>query len=216
MAPSSEDPLQLAKEIGVTQKTAWFMLGRLRKACDDPGEKLDGIVEVDEAYIGGREKAKHVGKRTHPGGGPDGKAPVLGLRHRNGRTIATPVPSTDQATLHTAIRQHVTAGATIYTDEHGGYDGLDGYARGKVKHSAGQYVGAGNIHINGAESVWAVLKRSIHGTWHQVSLKHLARYANEAAFRLNEGNVKVTTIERLDAFAARAFRARITYADLTA
>ena len=207
---------QLSKEIGVTQKTAWFMLGRLREACGEDGSKLTGIVEVDEAFIGGREKAKHASKRTHPGGGPGGKATVIGLRQRGGRSIAKPVAGTDRATLHTAIRNHVTAGATIYTDEHGGYEGLQGYGRGTVKHSAGEYVGAGDIHINGAESMWAVLKRSMHGTWHQVSVKHLARYVNEATFRLNEGNVRVPTVQRLDAFVARAFGARITYAKLTA
>ena len=192
------------------------MLGRLREACASDSGKLTGIVEVDEAFIGGREKAKHASKRTHPGGGPGGKATVIGLRQRGGRSIAKPVAGTDRATLHTAIRHHVTAGATIYTDEHSGYEGLRGYGRGTVKHSMGEYVGAGDIHINGAESMWAVLKRSIHGTWHQVSVKHLGRYVNEATFRLNEGNVKVPTLRRLDAFIARAFTARITYTELTA
>ena len=206
--------LQLAKEIGVTQKTAWFMLQRLREACADTGGKLDGVVEVDEAYIGGKEKAKHASNRLRAGRGVVGKQAIIGLRQRDGRSIAKPVPATDRATLKTSIRHHVTAGATIYTDEHSGYHGLSEYGCGSVRHSAGQYVGAGNIHVNGAESMWAVLKRSIHGTWHQVSIKHLARYANEAAFRLNAANVKVHTLTRLDAFAARAFGARITYAEL--
>ena len=208
--------LQLAKEIGVTQKTAWFMLQRLREACGDNEDKLDGIVEVDEMYVGGLEKNKRKHKRSHAGRGPVGKTPVLGLRQRGGRSIAKPIAGTDKATLHTAIRDHVTAGATIYTDEHRGYAGLHGYRRGSVRHSAGQYVRAGNIHINGTEAMWAVLRRSIHGTWHQVSINHLARYANEATFRLNEANVKVHTLDRLDAFAARAFGTRITWKELTA
>ena len=207
--------LQLSKEIGVTQKTAWFMLGRLREACSEDAEKLSGVVEVDEAFIGGKERSKHRNKRS-PGGGTNGKAPVIGMRQRGGRTIAKPVTGTDKRALQTAISQHVTAGTMIYTDEHGGYHGMEAYWHDTVRHTAGQYVRAGNIHTNSIESVWAVLKRSIHGTWHKVSVKHLGRYVDEVTFRLNEGNVKIPTMLRLDAFLARAFEARITYQEITA
>ena len=123
-------------------------------------------------------------------------------------------PGTDGDTLRAAIEQHVVPGATVYTDEHRGYNALAGYSRGTVNHGAKEYVGAGDIHINSAESMWAVLKRSIYGTWHHVSVKHLGRYVNEATFRLNEGNVQQHTLDRLAAFAANTFGTRITYEEL--
>ena len=200
----------------MTQKTAWFMLGRLREACGDDDDTLSGIVEVDETYIGGKEANKHESEKTHAGRGPVGKTAVLGMRERGGKSKAQPIAGTDSETLRSTIEQHVEPGSTVYTDEHRGYSALTGYTRGTVNHGAKEYVGAGDIHINSAESMWAVLKRSIYGTWHHVSVKHLNRYVNEATFRLNEGSVHRHTLDRLASFVESAFVGRITYEELTA
>ena len=208
--------LQLGKEIGVRQATAWFMLGRLREACGDDIGKLSGTIEVDEVFVGGKEKNKHANKKLNAGRGTVGKQAVLGMRQRGGKSVALPVDSTDKKTLHSQIIKRIEQGSTVYTDEHRGYEGLEGYRRGTVHHSAQEYVGSGDISVNGVESMWAVLKRGLYGTWHHVTFKHLGRYINECTFRLNEGNVKVHTLDRLDAFLGKAFRHQITYEDLTA
>ena len=212
--------LQLSKEIGVTQKTAWFILGRLREACGGDHDKLRGTVEVDETFVGGKEGNKHEAKKLHAGTGGTGKQTVLGLRERGGKSIAILVEDRTRATLQAAIAKYVEQGATVHTDEHAAYKGIEAvYEHGTVNHGAGkyvEYVGANSIHVNSAESMWAVLKRGLYGTWHKASVKHLHRYVDEATFRLNEGNVKIHTLDRLSAFAERAFKHRITYKELTA
>lgn len=214
--------LQLSKEIGVTQKTAWFMLGRLREACGGDIDKLGGIVEIDEVYVGGKRRNMSLAKRlesknTGRGGIGSGKTAVLGMRQRGGKSKAMPVSRTDSTTIHAEIAKHVKLGSTVYTDEHKSYRGLEtAFGRGTVNHGAGEYVGANDIHVNGIESMWAVLRRGLYGTWHQVSRHHLHRYVNEATFRLNEGNVKVHTMTRLASFADRAFQHRLTYKELIA
>ena len=118
--------LQMSKEIGVTQKTSWFMLGRLREACGGDLDKLKGIVEVDECFIGGKEGNKHANKKLHAGRGTVGKQAVIGLRERGGRSIAKPIDATDGATLNAEISRHVEPGSAVHTDEHSGYKGFKG------------------------------------------------------------------------------------------
>jgi len=209
--------MQLSKQIGITQKSAWFVLGRLREACGADLKVLSGIVEIDEAYIGGLERNRHASKRKNLGRGKRGKIAVFGMRERGGRTVAMPVEDVNIATLHRAIHTHIEVGATIHSDEHQSYQCIDGlfFRREAVNHSAGEYVRDG-VHTNGIESVWAVLKRGLTGVYHHASEKHLARYVNEFTFRLNEGNVERHTFQRLNDLIAAAGKRRITYKELTA
>ena len=159
--------MQLSRELGVQQKTAWYMLQRIREACRQGDFKLANVVEADETYIGGKEGNKHKGKRLNAGRGGVGKTAVVGVRERGGKTAAKP----DAATLMDFVEERVEAGSTVHTDEAKAYKALpnliNGFRHATVKHSAGEYV-RGAVHTNGMESVWALLKRSIQGTWHHV------------------------------------------------
>lgn len=209
--------LQLSKQIDITQKSAWFVLQRLREACGNDTTMLKGIVEVDETFTGGKERNKHVAKKLKAGRGTMGKRAVIGMRERGGRTIAKPVSGTDTQSLHRAIHENIEVGSTLHTDEHGGYNGLNGifFKHDTINHSAGEYVCAG-VTTNSIESVWAVLKRGLHGVYHHASEKHLGRYVDEFAFRLNDGNVGRRTIDRLDSFVDATAGRHITYKQLIA
>lgn len=117
---------------------------------------------------------------------------------------------------HKKIAEHVMPGAAIYTDKHRAYHGLQGCGRRTVNHGIGEYVGLGDIHINGLESVWALLKRSIHVTWHHVPRKYLGRYAAGCTFRLAAGNILVHTLNWLTVFIANTFKLRAIYEEITA
>lgn len=205
--------MQLSKELGVQYRTAWYMLHRIREASG--GEiTLSNIIEMDEAYIGGKERNKHADKKLNAGRGPVGKVAVIGARERGGKTVAQPVANANMETATGFASTHVEAGSTVFTDDSGIYNGLP-FAHDSVNHSAGEYV-RGEVHTNGMESVWAVFKRSLHGTWHHVSKKHLPRYVNEATMRLNDGNVRRDTINRMEDLAKNIEDRRIAYKDLTA
>ena len=208
--------LQLSKEIGITQKSAWFMLQRIREVCGNDDFTLSGIVEMDETYIGGKESNKHHSDKLNSGRGAVGKSPVFGMRERKGRTKAIAVENVDGPTIYKAINENIQVGSTIYSDDHRSYSGLDGllYRHATVNHSSGEYARDG-VCTNGIESVWAVLKRGINGVYHHVSPKHLNRYVGEFTFRLNDGNVQRHSLDRLASLLKSVIGKHLTWDRLT-
>ena len=181
---------QLEREIGVTYKTAWRMFTQIRKLMAQEGSlSLFGEVEVDETYIGGKEGNKHKSKRLNAGRGTAGKTVVVGLVERNGRAVVKVQPDNQAATIIPMIQEHVPAGETVYTDEHGAYHRLTslGYAHKSVVHSAKQYV-SGRVHTNNIEGLWGNTKRGIDGVHHAVSPKYLQGYLDSYVYRFNHRN----------------------------
>jgi transposase-like protein len=184
----------LAKDLKVTQKSAWFVMHRLRHASRTKSfnAPLKGTVEADTTYIGGKEKNKHSGDRKGGTQGGAGKEIVLGMIERGGELRASHVTDGKGKTLKGHIFENVSHGSTIMTDEDRAFLGLGGdFLHHTVNHSAGEYVRNFTQHTNGIESVWALLKRQIVGVHHWISPKHLDRYVQEMTWRFNRRDMRI-------------------------
>jgi len=214
---------EVGRALGVTQKTAWFMVHRIRLAMQDGsfvkmGGK-GGAVEVDETYIGGKARNMHRDRRERMihGRGTAGKVAVLGLlerHHEKGSTVKlNTIPNTSRKDIQPLIRKHVEAGTDVYTDSHSGYEGLGGdYFHEFVNHA--ECYARGKVHINGLENFWSLLKRGLRGTYISVEPFHLFRYLDEQAFRYNH-RVDMDDADRFRALLKRVIGKRVTYQKLT-
>jgi transposase-like protein len=203
--------MKLHRDLGISQKSAWFMAHRIRECWDDSTQEFAGPVEADETYIGGKESNKHESKKTKSGRGTVGKAPVVGVKDRETNRIASKaVEDTRRVTVQGFVVDHTTSDAMVYTDEAAVYHHLP-RPHEAVKHSAGEYVRE-QAHTNGMESHWAMLKRGIVGTYHHISVKHLDRYVGEFEGRHNAR--PLDTADQMSAMARGVAGKRLTYQDL--
>jgi len=211
---------ELARSVGVTQKSAWFMNHRIRLAMQNGSiekysDKFDGAVEVDETYIGGKARNMHEKRRKRLEGGTKGyvgKTGVVGILERGGEVRMQVIDQATKPELQARVRQHVKPGATVITDELKSYQGLDQSYQHQVITHADSYVD-GHIHTNGLENFWSLLKRGLSGTYVSVEPFHLFRYLDEQAYRYNKRNL--TDEERVEILLSRIAGRRVTYKELT-
>ena len=211
----SVSSMKLHRDLGITQKSAWFLAHRLRTAMTFENGAFSGPVEVDETYVGGLRRNMSNSKRKElgpdAGRGPVGKTAVVGIKDRTTNQVsAKVVESTDQDTLHGFIEDHTCPTAKVYTDEARPYESLD-FDHESVKHSQSEYV-KGEVHVQGVESFWSLLKRAHKGTFHNLSVKHLQRYVDEFAGRHNIR--EFDTIQQMVAVLEGMLGNRLRYRDL--
>lgn len=214
---------EVARAIGVSQKSAWFMLQRLRLAMQEGtiekySDKFDGVVEVDETYIGGKARKMNAGRRRRLEAehgtlkGHTGKIPVMGFLERGGKVRLTVIDGTTKPYLHKQVRKHVKPEAEVVTDALGSYQGLDAHYVHKVIDHAEAYA-EGLIHTNGIENFWSLLKRGLGGTYVCVRPFHLFRYLDEQAYRYNYREEPDS--EKFELALGRTPGRRVTWAELT-
>ena len=208
--------MKLHRDLNITQKSAWHLAHRLRKALESPGGMFSGPVEVDETYMGGKRRNMSNAKRKELAGtgrGSVGKVAVVGAKDRATNRVAVKVvESTDKPTLQGFVVEHTAPGATVYSDEASAYEGLP-FEHESVRHSVSEYV-RGMAHTNGMESFWSMLKRAHTGTFHKMSPKHLDRYVTEFAERHNMR--ENDTIDQMGAVVLGMDGRRLRYDDLIA
>jgi len=207
---------EVARDLGITQKSAWFMVHRLRLALqDENGKLMGGEVEVDETFIGGLARNMHKDKRAKKISGTGGKdkTPVLGFVQRGGEVRAQVIPDRKRDTLHGLVKANVAAGSALYSDALAGYEGLDGEFFHQVVDHAVEYV-RGNVHTNTLENFWSLLKRGIKGTYVSIEPFHIFRYLDEQSFRYNTRQ-EMTESERFEQAMKQVVGRRVTWKSLT-
>jgi len=208
--------IQLGKDLGITQKSAWFVLSRLRSNFQAKTDvKFDGVIQADESFLGGKNKNRHKSKRVNEAQGRSvkDKTPVFGMVENGNQVVTKVIPDTKATTLKPIIENLVEKGAIVVSDEWNGYKGLNkNFDHKIINHKADEFVSNG-FHNNNIEGFWSLLKRGIYGIYHQVSPKHLNKYCDEFSYRYNTR--KNTESEKFSISLSRAEK-RLTYKDLIA
>ncbi|MYH36170.1 MAG: IS1595 family transposase [Rhodospirillaceae bacterium] len=212
----SVSSMKLHRDLKISQKAAWFMLHRIREAWAGPDDdRLDGPLEVDETYVGGKRENKSLSKRKElTGRGPVDMTAVVGMKDRETKEVrAEVIQSTDAPTLRGFVRDNAEPGAKLYSDELAAYKGMPEFDHEAVNHSAGEYV-RGAAHINGMEAFWSMFKRAHKGTFHKISPKHLQRYVSE--FEGKHNIRESDTLAQMRETVARLAGRNLLYRDLIA